>query len=600
MTRKIRVVITPQKLIKGESFPINDTVLNNDGVYFKKKDKETGEEKTFKMCEPLFVLETVQNIDDKDVYAVLCYKLHDKYQTIDIGLGQLVPNELIKLMSKGVDVPHEFVKIIATYLREQQKKAPYRVVFQQVGWHKSEDKQMVFRHHEMISNDPTMDAYNDHEGGGYYLEPKGDKEKWIQMTKEQVIGHTPLETILAIGFSSAIVGYLSHYYDDIDNLIFHLAGNSTQGKTTAALYAVSVFGFPSSKKKGLMKTWNGTNNAILNLLGGNFGIPLVLDELSMSKAKSLTDSLYVLASGQEKARLTDTIKQRKQGRWSLTIISTGEQSIFERTNQNPGLTIRTFEHANVQWTTSAENADAIREVIQNNFGHAGKEFVEYLFSQGLDIIESTWKSWQTRCEEAFQETVFRSRISKKYALVMAAADLANQALDLGLDTEEILQFLVDQEDAMVAKRDIGSKAWHKVIQLIIQHQSNFKREGFVTRPYDCWGKMFTQGSYVEVAFLKQVLEQQLKELGFDDPKIVLRDWKSKGWLVTESDRPSKRTQVFDKTEQEARKKVLGKKPPKKLEDTTFNLKVPKKALEGLVRNRSILDSENHLGLGQEE
>ncbi|MFD2370570.1 DUF927 domain-containing protein [Brevibacillus sp. GCM10020057] len=582
-----RLRISHEELKQGRSFSIGDFELNHNGLFLKKIDKDTNKETILKVCEPLFVKQTVQNLDTKDVHLDLCYKFKGAYQELPIGMGQLVPSELIKLMAKGVDIPHEFVKVIATYLREQQKRAPHKVLFHHVGWHRDPQDQLVFRHNRMISTDPTATATNDNEQGLYNLQPRGDLATWVNMVQQEVVGHAPLETVLAAGFASAILGYLSYQYDDVDTLVLHLNGNSTQGKTTAALLGVSVFGMPSHKKRGLGKSWNGTTNSLINMLGGNFGIPIVLDELSMNNAASLTSVLYVLASGQEKARLTDTIQQRKQGMWALVILSTGEQSIFERTNHNVGLTVRTFEFSNISWTQSAAHADAIRQVIQEHYGHAGEAFVQYLFDQGLGIVDQTWKDWQERCTEVLPDTPFRTRIAKKYAILLSAAELANRALSLNLRLDEILAFLVKQEETISEQRDIGKKAWQLVVQLIIQHQANFRKEGIYFHPINCWGKMIPQGSYVEVAFLKHVLEQQLKELGFDDPKVVLRNWKDNQLLLTERDRTTKRTRIFEESEQEERQKALGlgsTKPPKKLEDTTYSLKIPKELLEGLVRS----------------
>ncbi len=580
-----RLRITQEELKQGQSYTTDDFLLNHDGLFLKKIDKDRGKESVLKVCEPLFVKQTVQNLDTKDVHLDLCYKYKGTYQELPIGMGQLVPNELSKLMAKGVDIPHESVRAIATFLREQQKRAPHKVLFHQVGWHRDRHSQFVFRHNRVISANPNVTATNDNEHGIYNLQPKGDLSTWVNMVKVHVVGHAPLETVLSAGFASPVLGYLSYKYDDVDSLVLNLNGNSTQGKTTGALLGVSVFGLPSTKNRGLAKTWNGTTNSLINMLGGNFGIPIVLDELSMNNATSLTSMLYVLASGQEKARLTDTIQQRKQGKWALVILSTGEQSIFERTNHNVGLTVRTFEFSNISWTHSAAHADAIRQVIQDHYGHAGEAFVQYLFDQGLEIIDQTWKEWQERCVEELPDTPFRTRIAKKYAILLTAADLANRALCLGLRTEEILAFLVKQEEDLSEKRDIGKKAWQLIVQRIIQHQANFRKEGIYFHPLICWGKMIPQGEYVEVAFLKHVLEQQLKELGFDDPKVVLRNWRDRQWLVTESDRTTKRTRIFEESEQTERQKALGlAKPPKKLEDTTYSLKIPKELLEGLVRS----------------
>ncbi|CAJ1001067.1 DUF927 domain-containing protein [Brevibacillus aydinogluensis] len=584
-----RLRISQEALKQGQSFSIGDFTLKDDGLYLKKTDKETGEESIFKVCEPLFVKQTVQNLDTKDVHLDLCYKFKGAYHELQIGMGQLQPRVLPDLMGKGVDIPHEFVKVIATFLREQQKRAPHKVIFHQVGWHRDQQEQLVFRHHRIISANNTVEAINDNESGNYNLKPKGDLATWVNMVRQHVVGYAPLETILAAGFSSAILGYLYYLYDDVDSLILHMASNSTEGKTTGALLGVSIFGMPSQKEKGLGKSWNGTTNSLINMLGGNFGIPVVFDELSMNEAASLTSVLYVLASGQEKGRLTDSIQQRKQGKWALVILSTGEQSIFERTNHNVGLTVRAFEFSNVKWTKSAEHADEIRKVIQDHYGHAGETFVKYLFDQGLGIIDETWLEWRKRCTNALPDTTYRTRIAKKYAILLTAADLANRALDLNLRLDAILDFLVQQEEGISEQRDIGLKSWKLITQLIIQHQANFRIEGIYSNPINFWGKMIPQGDYTEVAFLKNVLEQQLRQLGFDDPKVVIRDWKERNWLVTESDRLTKRTRIFEESEQRERQKALGEKPPKKPEDTTYNLKIPTEQLEGLVRRGRLPD-----------
>jgi putative DNA primase/helicase len=575
--------INQNSLKGGETYNIEQYILKDSGLYMNVKDKEKGEMYAQKISESLFVKETVQNLDTKDVYMNLCYKFKGKYHEIAIGMGQLVPNELMKLSSKGMDISYEYHKYIATFLREQQKCAPHKEIYREVGWHEDEEENLVFRHHHILSKRPDIKASNDTEGGSYNLEPQGSLNVWKGMIFVDVGTNIPLQTILCIGFSAPLVGYLSTKYDDVDTLLFHLVGDSTKGKTTAALLAVSPFGMPSNKKKGLMKSWNGTSNATINMMAGNYGIPLVLDELSMSSAKSLTSEIYVLTNGQEKSRLNDEMKQRKQGTWSTTIISTGEQSIFERTNQNIGLTVRAFEFSNISWTTSAENADAIRSVIQDDYGYAGEAFIKSLFEIGLPIMEEKWAQWQERCVANMPDTPFRTRIAKKIAIVLAAGELANESLELLLDLEQIMHFLLEQEMERMTARDIGKKAINFLIQLFIQHQTNFRTEKSFSSPMDCWGKVFVHSDFIEVAFLKNILEQELRKGGYDDPKVVIRNWKEKGWLITEGDRPTKRTRVFEKDEQDERKTALGMATiPRKWDDTTYNIKIPRNTLEDMM------------------
>ncbi|MEK3798625.1 DUF927 domain-containing protein [Peribacillus sp. FSL H8-0477] len=586
MNKKLNESCTIQKLLNGGKYEYFPFELSLEGLFHRVKDKKTEEVSLVKISEPLFIKETIQNSDTKEVQVILCYWFKNNFHEINVGMGQLIPNELLKLSSKGLDVSYEFHKQISRFLREQQKHAPHKEIYREVGWHETEDGVVVFRHNQLIPNLLNINAVNDNENGSYNLEPKGSLNIWKAMVHKEVVPHIPLQLMLSLGFTAPLVGYLSREHDDVDTHFVHLVGDSTKGKTTAALLAVSPFGMPSNKKKGLMKTWNGTKNAIPNMLGGNYGIPVVLDELSMSTAKSLTSDLYVLANGQEKSRLNDEMKQRKQASWATTIISTGEQSIFERTNKNSGLTVRAFEFSNITWTTSANNADSIRAVIQENYGHAGQVFIQFLFEKGFSVIEEVWHYWQERFQAELPQTPFRTRIAKKCAFILAAGEIANEALDLGLDLERIVAFLVKEEKEQMTSRDIGTKALNYITQQVIQHQSHFRREKDFAIPINCWGKIFNHHDCMEVAFLKNVLEQQLRLGGFDDPKVVIRDWREKGWMVTEGDRATKRTKIFEDSEQKERENSLGEKVPKKPQDTTYNIKLPLGTLDEHINQQT--------------
>lgn len=124
-----QLVIEQKNLQKGTSYTIQQFLLNKEGLFLNKVDKETGEVTASKICEPLFVKNTVQNLDTKEVQVTLCYQFKGKFHELPIGRGQLVPNELLKLSDKGLDVSYEHVRVIATFLREQQKLAPHKEIY---------------------------------------------------------------------------------------------------------------------------------------------------------------------------------------------------------------------------------------------------------------------------------------------------------------------------------------------------------------------------------------------------------------------------------------------------------------------------------------
>lgn len=585
-------IITIQGLQQGHQYKIGkDFLLRDSGLYYVTIDQQSGMKKAKRIAEPLFIEETTRNIDKEEVNSNLVFKYKGHYLKSSVDRGQItVPNELMKLNKKGVEIPHEYSKIISTYLREQEKDCLHKEVYSKIGFHLNEKKQWEYRHFQIIPYRSGTTSY-DEANGTFQLVPKGNFKAWLDMIKEEVQGYTPLEFILVVGLSAPLVGYLSQVIKIVETIFVNLNNKTTVGKTTAAMLAVSAFGDPNPKSpNSLVQDWSSTANSIIESFDGNKGIPIVLDELSMNKDKELTSMYYSIVAGKGKGRLTDQIQQRKKGTWATTVLSTGEISAFLRANENGGVKVRIKEYSNVYWTKSAKNADNIRGVIQDNYGHAGIIFVEHLFKVGLEKIEHLWKEWKNQVENALPQTEYTSRVAKDYAVIMAATTLANEALGLNLSEENILDFIVEHEEKASVNRNTGRVAYEKIKQIIIEHQSNFRQDGQISFPQKCWGKVIYHNDFVEFAILKHILEQQLMENGFENINTVTNDWKKDGLLITEGDRKTKRTKICTEEEKEFREKMLGGKVPKKAEDTTYNLKIPKEEIEDLLARRRTAES----------
>ncbi|KIL07557.1 hypothetical protein SR42_00455 [Clostridium botulinum] len=574
------IIITEQLLMQGKTYRIGYKELSDDGLYALNK-QDDGTIKKIKICEDKFVQETVENLDTGEHYLILVNKSKRKYVKKKYPMDILIPQKLIGLLKYGVDIPAEHEKALSRYLLEQQKLVPYKLVYNNIGWNQDENKDLEFRIDRLISNNSSLVALNDKDNLKFNLSRMGSLERWLEMYCNEIKGHIPLEAIICISFSAVIVGYLNKMNKDVDTLIIHLAGKSTTGKTTASKAALSVFGLPDTKNKGLLRTWNATTNAMINSLGGNFGVPLEFDELSMVNQRTITKELYKIASGLEKARLSDSITQRSQQAWATTIISTGEQSLFEKTNHNAGLRVIAISFEGAEWTKSAENAENIKAVINENYGHAGAEFVKYIFGEGFQIIDSKFKFWRARALEVMPESGFKDRIANKFATILTAGDMANEALGLEIDLEGVLNFLSENEAENIKERDFAEKAFTDMVQVIIQNISRFKTSSSYSTPSNCWGRIENGPGYYQVMVLQNVLKNKLIELNNEDPKIVIKEWKSKGYLISEDDRATIRRHIFTKDEQQERKESLGKTKVSKdnLADTVYILKVPRQYLQ---------------------
>ena len=116
-------------------------------------------------------------------------------------------------------------------------------------------------------------------------------------------------------------------------MLWNCVGNSSGGKTTAAMLAVSAFGNPHISTDGLVQSFNGTGNALQAILAGNFGVPIAFDEVSISTfgKQTLTSFIYKLAQNRDKARLNKESKLISTDSWCTVVFY--RRSLYFSANQ---------------------------------------------------------------------------------------------------------------------------------------------------------------------------------------------------------------------------------------------------------------------------
>ena len=326
------------------------------------------------------------------------------------------------------------------------------------------------------------------------------------------------------------------HYKDINTLLVHLFAESTKGKSTAAMLAISVWGNPNLSGGGLYNTWNSTENALSTSLAGNYGIAYALDELSMSKIEDTTSLIYNLVGGKDKARLTKDIELRAAATWTTSIISTGEVSLLSKAKNNTGLDIRVLELGGIVWTEDANHSDQVKALVNRNYGVFGADFVKRLIEFPADRLK----------EKNIQDDML-SRTSCKYAIVTLTIRLINSRYkDRGiiLDIEGIRELLVDTEINSINRRGIKRKAEDWLIQYIESNASKFKSGKETNTNVDYWGtrKELPNGE-LEVAILTNKFEEIMRKGKFEDTKVVLEQLKKEGKLEYEAGRLTRKRKV---------------------------------------------------------
>lgn len=394
------------------------------------------------------------------------------------------------------------------------------------------------------------------------INAKGTLDEWIKMFLNEVLGNPLLELATAVGISGLINSFLfKNGITHINSLFFHFVGDSSSGKTTSAMLALSTSGSTDKGEHGLLKTWLSTNNGIVQSLNNNFGVPIAFDELSMSEITKLTPLIYSITEGSEKSRLYPDGTPKPVRKWNTVVISTGEYSLLhnQHTAKNNGLNVRVIE-LNLKWTKSAMNSDNIKKIVKNNYGHILQEIAKTLIKNDIEEISEEFNQQKNWFKNALKDDTSNTgiRMLDTYAVIMFSVHLLESVLvdenpKLKLKKDDIRQILVDYHWNTVTNRAMHEKAIEAIIQFVAKNRSKFSTGKKLTAHTDNYGlinlvspgKSNTQ-SFIQVNILKDAFSILIGEANFQDSKIVIKALKDAGYLImNEKDRSYNRTRITD-------------------------------------------------------
>ncbi len=200
-----------------------------------------------------------------------------------------------ELLSYGITFDEAASKDLIKYLMISKSQAPISSVYNRLGWSITKSEK-TFKEYKLITD--NFDKPKGRYTGSIDLTPKGSLNVWTAMVKEQVLGNTPLEFALILGFAAPVLSLLNDSYD-IGSLVFNFSNTSSKGKTTAAMLAASVFANPAMNK-GTLITYNATENAIIETISSMNSLTVGLDEFGMNSVKNFSRLLYTIRSGTSK------------------------------------------------------------------------------------------------------------------------------------------------------------------------------------------------------------------------------------------------------------------------------------------------------------
>lgn len=463
----------------------------------------------------------------------------EKNIIISVDSSVLCSSGVKILLQSGCIYDENNVKYLLRYLASSACNAPIENVHSTLGW-RFDEEEPIFLGAECVSKSDIQSQYI----GNLDIGKRGSKEEYIKMLQEEVLGNVALEFAFVLGHCSPVLGYINHYRD-LGCLLFNFGNVTSRGKSTGVELKTSAFSNPSVGK-ALLTTLDGTEQSLVTFASNADSHPVVFDEVGTVGVKNLRKLLYQLASGKERSRNTKEGKNKEAKTFNSVICTTAETQILDESVPH-GLRCRVYE-INCDLTTSASNSDRIKKCVYSNYGHTGIEFVKFVVANKLDTILDDYDNCYNSLIELYKKNNLEfcklsKRILSKLSVVLLTAKYLRECFpEIGIDLKGIVKFIVDLERSVADERDIGDKALDCIIQYVATHKNCFILNGEASAS-KIEGRIQKINMGKEIAILKCIVEKILSENGFENPKMIYKEWVCKKILSSEKDRPYKRLRL---------------------------------------------------------
>ena len=377
---------------------------------------------------PVTVIERLVNIDSNTEKVKIAIFKDKKWQELIAEKNTIVSKaKILQLANRGLEVTEDNAKNLITYLSDllELNNIPVHTGVSHLGW--------VGNEFIPYSNEYSLDIDFEFKQKLDNIKSHGNYEEWKTHIRNLRRKSKALRFLLASSFASVLVKRIN-----INTFIVHLWGKAGNGKTVAEMVCASIWGKPDNNFIS-----NLSNTTIANERLCNFyrNLPIFLDELQIAKTKykNFDEMIYILTEGKGKERGTADNGIREQTSWQNIILLTGEEPITGDFSKE-GVKNRVIEIN--ENNTIIEDGNEVVNFIQENYGFAGKDFIEK-----IQDIEEVRKIQQDFVEKLNKIIQYKKQVNA-FSLILTADWIVSKEIfeDEPLKMEEIQDYIRTDTD----------------------------------------------------------------------------------------------------------------------------------------------------------
>lgn len=352
----------------------------------------------------------------------LMYKVRQVWKEIFVDKKTIASSSsIIALADNGIRVTSDNARALVKYLSDiealNEFDIPEKVSTSRLGW--IGDVFMPYGKDEIVfDNELNMKSLFES------IREVGSYSKWLETIKAlRQERKTEFMIYMAASFASVLV-------EPCGGLPFIVAlwGDTGKGKTVSLKLATSIWADPA--EGAYMTDAKATTTAMEIRLNALNSLPMTLDDLAQIRDQydgNFSKLVYALCAGRGKDRSNINLGLSPETHWKNCILTNSEHSLVTETMQG-GAINRIID---VEMDSSRDlytDGNGICKVIDNNYGHAGRQFIELVQTIGFEQIREI----QKKHEKAIKDYAKRHDCEKEekqiipMSIIMTADELVEQ------------------------------------------------------------------------------------------------------------------------------------------------------------------------------
>ncbi|MDY4579772.1 MAG: DUF927 domain-containing protein [Anaerobutyricum hallii] len=468
---------------------------------------------------PILPVERLKNLQTGEEQLKIAFRRNYKWQEIIVPKDVVATaSKIVGLSKRGVAVTSETAKHLVRYLSDVENLNDDYIKIQyssgKLGW--------IGEGFLPYSKEIVFDG--DARFGQLFesIKEKGRRDIWYEHVKKiRKQGKFEVKFMLAASFASILIKPLNAlpFFTDL----WGLTGN---GKSITHMLAASVWADPAENKYiGNFKSSDVGLEVKADMLNN---LPMILDDTSQ-KDKKIEENferiVYDLCSGQGKTRSNKELGLSRENVWKLCILTNGEYPLQSYMNQG-GAINRILEVECTHEKLFSKPQETV-DILKNNFGFAGKDFVEAVEKLGIDNIRTT----QQEIMQLIHSDDKTEKQLLSLSIVLTADKIATEMLfqdSQYIDISAAKSTLVDVSDVSPNER-----CYEYLTDMISMNEQRFD----TTTICEKWGDPIERDEVSKcrlVYFYPTALETICKNGGFS--KKAFLSWGMKKKLVLSSNK----------------------------------------------------------------